>query len=448
MRISSPRAPRRLTSAAATALACLGLGTACDTDKLLEVDNPAIAQPATLTGAAGLAAYYAAAIGDFTVGFSGDPNGGYEGLLNYGGLLSDEIGSVDTFPTRNETDQRTTQFDNSSNADVFRAIQRGRATAELAAAQFAQGSVEGSATDPRRSEVLSLAGFSYILMAESYCSGVPISGLDANGTPLNGAPQTTDQLFQAAVAKFDTALTITTSGRLANLAHVGRARALLGLSRKADAAADAAVVPSAFAYDITTSSNTTRQNNGVYFFFNINQRLSAIDAEGGNGLPYLSAEDPRVLFEDTGDTGFDGARELIVQLKYPDRTSSVPLATGVEARLIQAEAALPADPSGAIGFLNQARAVAGVADVLTDPGTDAGRVDLLFRERAFGLWLTAHRLGDMRRLVKVYGRPVNTVFPVGDYSGGGTYGTDVNLPIPVQEQNNSSYTGACNKAAP
>ena len=35
---------------------------------------------------------------------------------------------------------------------------------------------------------------------------------------------------------------------------------------------------------------------------------------------------------------------------------------------------------------------------LTDPGTDSGRVSLMFRERAFWLFGTGTRLGDLRRL--------------------------------------------------
>jgi hypothetical protein len=34
----------------------------------------------------------------------------------------------------------------------------------------------------------------------------------------------------------------------------------------------------------------------------------------------------------------------------------------------------------------------------TDPGTANARVDLMFRERAFSLFGTSHRVGDLRRL--------------------------------------------------
>jgi hypothetical protein len=78
---------------------------------------------------------------------------------------------------------------------------------------------------------------------------------------------------------------------------------------------------------------------------------------------------------------------------------------------------------------------------LADPGTAAAREDLLFRERAFWLFATAHRLGDMRRLVRQYGRAPATVFPSGSYSSNGrlsVYGTDVDFPIPIQEGNNGA----------
>ena len=50
---------------------------------------------------------------------------------------------------------------------------------------------------------------------------------------------------------------------------------------------------------------------------------------------------------------------------------------------------------------------------------------------------------DLRRLVRAtgvrggYGRAVNTVFPNGPYFKNGLiYGSDVNFPIPLDEQNN------------
>jgi hypothetical protein len=79
-----------------------------------------------------------------------------------------------------------------------------------------------------------------------------------------------------------------------------------------------------------------------------------------------------------------------------------------------------------------------------DAGTPTARVDQLFRERAFTLFGRGTRTGDMRRLIRQYGRSAETVFPTGPWHKGGNYGTDVNLPIPFVETNNpAAGAGAC-----
>ncbi len=65
---------------------------------------------------------------------------------------------------------------------------------------------------------------------------------------------------------------------------------------------------------------------------------------------------------------------------------------------------------------------------LTDPGTDPARVDLIFRERAFWLFSTGHRVGDMRRLIKFYNRPAESVFPTGAWHKGGQLRYGCELP--------------------
>jgi hypothetical protein len=71
----------------------------------------------------------------------------------------------------------------------------------------------------------------------------------------------------------------------------------------------------------------------------------------------------------------------------------------------------------------------------------------MFRERAFWLFGTGHRLGDLRRLVRQYGRGSETVFPTGNYFKGGLYGTDVNIPVPFEERNNPNFTGCLDRGA-
>jgi len=166
-----------------------------------------------------------------------------------------------------------------------------------------------------------------------------------------------------------------------------------------------------------------------------------------NGLPFLSAKDPRLPVVATGQRGFDRITPFNLQEKYPDQQADVVLADGIEARLIGAEAALRAGtPGPAFATLNALRATKGLAP-LTDPGSEAARADLLLRERAFWMWGTSHRLGDMRRLVRQYGRAQDTVFPTGEYHKGGEYGSDVNFPVSSDERNNPKFTGCIDRSA-
>ncbi len=71
-------------------------------------------------------------------------------------------------------------------------------------------------------------------------------------------------------------------------------------------------------------------------------------------------------------------------------------------------------------------------------------MDQLFRERGFTLFGRGTRTGDMRRLIRQYGRSTETVFPSGTWHKGGNYGTDVNFPIPFVETNNpNAGAGIC-----
>ena len=258
------------------------------------------------------------------------------------------------------------------------------------------------------------------------------------GTVNYGQPQTTSQMLASAIAKFDSALAITAANgpsgyqtSMTNLASVGLGRALLDSGLYADAAAAVAAVPTDFEYDIEHSANSANQNNGIWEFSWNTGRWGVADVEGGNGLDFISANDPRVQVADNGP-GFNGNDENFAPLKYPQRTSPAPVATGSEARLIEAEAAL-AGGGSATPILNTLRATAGLA-ALPAPGTPDAAVDQLFRERAFWLFLTSHCVGDLRRLIRQYHCGAETVFPTGTYfqNGGvaGTYGTDVNLHHP------------------
>lgn len=440
-------ARRRLVAGAAAALV-LGLA-ACSPDDVLTVEDIDVATPQSVLDPTALPVLRSGAIGDFSVAY--DANGD-DNQITYSGLLADEYINAETFPTRIEIDQRSTQPVNSSLEGVFRTLQRARASARRAADAYATL----QPTSANRLEVLNLEAYALILFAENFCNGVSLSTLTNDGATEFGSPQTGNELNTRAVAIFDSVLTLAGSSTApatvnqANLARVGRGRALLNLNRPADAAAAVAAVPTAFNYLLLHSENSGRQNNGIFLTGAINRRFSIADREGGNGLPYRSDNDPRIVAPrgtGTAAFGFDGTTPLFLpSVKYANRSASTVVGGGREARLIEAEAQLRAGQTAtALATLNALRAtVVGLAP-LVDAGSTAGNVDLLFKERAYWMWLEAHRLGDLRRLIRQYSRTAATVFPAGAYFKGGAFGPDVNLPIPVAEDNNPNNRGCTDR---
>lgn len=436
----------RWSTLAAAAALLLGT-TACDIDSLLEVDDPDIVTPETLTGPQGLATLRAGALGDFAFAYAGNA-GGTEGQILVAGLFTDEFIHSGTFTTRAEVDLRDVEEDNGTMTGVFSNLQRARQALETAATAIREG-VSDPSSDARIAEMLGLAGFTYVMAGENYCSGVPFSDL-VEGQIVPGEPLTTDQVMERAIERFDRALANTAgSESMANMARIGKARALVNLGRYDEAAQVVADVPTDFEFLIQYSTNTARQENGVYNFNVVFERWSLADSEAGEGLAFRTADDARVPWERNppGDLGFDESTPQFNLLKYPGRAAAIPIATGEEARLIEAEAALEAgNVSAFLANVNEVRDRHGLGDV-SDPGTESGRVDLLFRERAFSLFATSHRLGDLRRLVRQYERSPEAVFPSGAYFKGGTYGSDVNLPVPFSERNNPLFTGCLNRGA-
>jgi hypothetical protein len=285
------------------------------------------------------------------------------------------------------------------------------------------------------------------LLGEAYCSGVPFSTTEP--TIQYGQPLTTAQIFQRALTRLDTAvLSANGSSMVLNFAAVLRGRALLDLGQYAAATAAVAAVPTSFRYVVSHGTATARQNNFMYTDIFTADRLSVSDTEGKNGLNFGSANDPRVPVQAAGLSRFDNVTPMVRFLTYNSLSSPVVHATGVEARLVEAEGILQTgDAVGWLAKLNGARLTVSLPP-LADPGSAASRVDLTFRERAFWLFLTGHRLGDLRRMVRQYGRDPEAVFPTGAYHKDNLMrGTDVNIIIPISERNNPNFKGCLDRKA-
>jgi hypothetical protein len=418
---------------------------------LLDTETPNVIDPNTLNTPEAAQSLRLGALADFAFVKDGDGTQSDDGLILVSGLLSDEFILSTTPPSEQEIDQRTTALINPSLSDVYFNLHKARAGAENASAALRQFLVEPDSA-VEIPEMHSLAGLTYVYFGEDFCNGVPFSRTSGDSL-IFGAAQTNTQMFETALAKFDSALAHPSlaqdDGTITDLALVGRARALLDLGRFDEAAAAVADVPTEFQYVSEHSESPLSLQNAIWSYSS-GGLWSVADQEGDNGLAYITAEDPRVpvdsLDDDEdgfADTGLDSQTPLYLLLKYGDANAPVVVADGIEARLIEAEAQLQNNDFGGMrSTLDDLRGSVGLPN-LPVVGTRDEAIDVLFSERAFWLYATGHRLGDMRRLIRQYLRTADTVFPIGDYhKGGGVYGSDVNLPIPIEEQNNPNG-GTC-----
>ncbi|MBA3346647.1 MAG: hypothetical protein H0T44_15330 [Gemmatimonadales bacterium] len=414
---------------------------------ILDTQQPNIVDAGELDTPAGAATKRLGAISTFTLAKDGDFNpvaipgsddtfnDNSDGHILLSGTLADEFVNPGFIPSRTEVDLRLAQENTAGLAALFQSLHRARSAAEDAAVSLQQFGAE-PATDTGIPEMLALAGFSYIFLGEDFCSGVPVSRI-VNDTIAYGQPLTTAQIFDTAIVRFNLALThpsIAPGDPIHSLVSVGLGRALLNQGLFPEAAAAVAAVPVDFVYETEHATTPAALHNGVFEAFS-NGNFGVFDQEGVNGLDYVSAADLRV--EGDSGLGADNNTESWFPSKYPSFESSIPTADYLEAQLIIAESELQTGGFAAMTQrLNDLRAAAGLDD-LAQPGDLVEATDLLFRERAFWLFATGHRLGDLRRLIRQYGRDAETVFPTGDYYKGGlTYGSAVNLPIPRREGNN------------
>lgn len=415
-----------------------------------------------------------------------------------------------------------------------------------------------------RGHLYALQAYAELLLADLYCSGIPLSTLDFNADFTYRAGSTTQAVYQHALALFDTAISLSVdSTRILNLARIGKGRVLLDLGRYSEAGAAVTAVPDdyQYAFFVNWAEGTTASS---LFSGYGGSGVSVSDQEGGNGVPFISSNDPRTTAVQYSTNAFGVPRYAPVKYWSPSGgVSPIIVASGLEARLIQAEAALNTGDPSWLTILNTLRTngnsttvsaativdtlgvtgcgigtpdspycggnnppasgdvpsaglpaagipagfqlvrtdttnpapatgapdggsfqaycsayswytpcyndnllvvqtyvrpalvqweagtggVAGLAP-LSDPGTDTARVSLLFQERAYWLFLTGERQGDLRRLVRLYKRNPDQVYPRGSYPLAGslpTYGTDVSANIPQAERSNPLFHGCLSR---
>lgn len=411
-------------------LAVLVMG-GCDTDKILEVIDPDLVTPESINQAE---LYWAGALGDFAEAAGG--------VFQYVGMFTDEFHLSGTFPTRIEVDERRISITNGTVDNVFEDLHHARVSALNAADLLA----EEFGSDSRIGDMYNLVGYTYLHFAEVYCSGVPFGRTPIQGEQEMGSPLSTTQMFEAAIGYFDQAESAAAgSSAVQNVARLGRGRALLNLGQYDAAAAAVASVPADF--EALIRYHDDAEDNPIEGMNRDAGRWSLSDREGINGVPFRSALDPRLPWEEDG-VGFDESTPLYVQLIWNDDGADMPLANKLEARLIEAEAALNGgDIDGWLGILNDLRGDVDGLDDLTDPGTEDARARMHFEERAWWLFARGQRIADLRRMIRQYGFVEDDVFPTGQHFKGSAYGDQVVFPIPQDEDNNPNFTACENENA-
>ena len=436
-------------------------------ENLLTAVDPDLIDPMSVQSAEGANAIRIGALSRFR-----DATAGSDGQWLFGGLLADEWSTSSTFVQNDEADERQLSANNSTIVGTYRNYARVRT-----AANQAIGLLNKYSPSPASNiaEMYFIRAFVEMQMAQDFCNGIVLSD-GAQDPPVPGLPVTDSVVFARAIASYDSALALSTATdaftvSIRNAATVGKARALMGINQQAQAATLVAAIPTTFTYDLTFS--TVSGDNILWNQPSSSQRYTVSDSLEGNGrnllvtgqVPFFSAKDPRLPVSYTiASNGKDTVKSqdgltFSRRTTLWARTSNVPVVNGIDARMIEAEAKAKAgDIAGAMAVLNAIRTAppAKLGEValtatslpaLTAPATTAATVDLVFRERAFWTFSRGQRLGDLRRLMRQYGRSEAQTFPTGNHYRGGTYGHDVNFPVVTDENNNPNLVTLGTKSA-
>jgi starch-binding outer membrane protein, SusD/RagB family len=245
------------------------------------------------------------------------------------------------------------------------------------------------------------AGYAYRVLGEHYCDAV----IDGSGL------QSGQAWFEAGEAAFSNAMQVAEAGGQTNLrlaAIAGRAQMRVWLGNWAGAVSDAQQIPDGFMHTVGMDGDPAGARNRIWF---ASVDLPYRTLTAWNSWAYnhhLDTGDPRVRGDDwnqpsTGAlTGF-GQVPFVQQRKYTTADSDIPLASGWEMRLIEAEALLTQGSwEQAMTLINQVRTrnVSTTTGQPLEPWTANSLTEawaFLKRERYLELWLQGRRFGDLRR---------------------------------------------------
>jgi hypothetical protein len=424
------RLARRFLAASLPALVALTAATGCNS--ITHVEDQAVITPSGISNPAGAMNQRAGALSDLFIAFSGQSL--------YSGLLVDEFSVTSASLAANfPEDQRNLSVTNSGNFP-FATFSDGRINAIIAI-----GLLKQFVPQPhwQIGEMYALNAAVEIEISEDMCSGIPLAVV-SGFTPSYGPTLSRQQLVSGALTDLDSAAKYSDdSDSIANFVAVLRGRAYSDNGDLVSASTAVQNVPLSFAY--AAPLNDTTAINTIYNLTVVNGQITVSDREGINGLPFVSANDPRVPIVSLQSGGV----QVNALASIPNGSTSLAMASGIEAQLIGAEAALSQGQASAwahiLNTLRQTAITPAMDTLTTDSTTGAAagmQLAVMFRERAFWLFATGHRQGDLRRLVRQYGLPIASVYPIGPYLGGPSqYGGSVVFPLGGEIGPDPGYRG-------
>jgi hypothetical protein len=439
------RTPTHRARSVRAALAALALatGTAACND-FLQVENPGAVEEPNLNDPAYINLMQNGVVGEFQPAYS---LGSY-----YTSLFSDELRNHHTFTEERLIDLRQVSPENGTYGTlVYNPVHRARFLADSFSTRVNVILGDSAGRSLPLARMQAYGGYTYVMLGEWLCE-----------IPINlGVPNTPDQVMSMAITRFDNAIAVanavkaytasTTAAKagadsIINFARVGAARAYLNMGNKAKAIEYASLVPDAFEFRSYHSENSARENNA--WFNRMSTGASGSNSASLTNTPFEAlAGDPRVPRPAATERVMDATNAFIPNSppSYSTyngtatgadftRAASVRIASGLEARYIVAEATGPT--AATIAFVEGRRTAFGAgAQTGTAPTTAENFLGNLMDQRRRDFYLDGHRLGDMRRYIKLYN--INQ-FPTGAYPGsttGETYGPQLCLPVTAAEQN-------------
>ena len=405
-----------------------------------------------------------AAVPALVHGMVGNYQEAVDDVVRYSALLSDEMIVSGTFETRLQVDRRRIQVNNATlTGAMYTPLHQARMQADTTV-----DLLQNRLQDPAFEEVLDqldegialgklYGGFSRIWMAELYCWSI-LTGMFPESSPLIPDDRMLQALTFLQEAETQAAMAGLEEIRLAAIA--GQARAHLWLRNFPQAALLAAAVPRDFVHWAEFSQNDPIQYNEMYMF--TWGDIQAIRWTVGDGTAPTRGNERWEHFDEfislkllelepEGFTAFSSSIPVSLQGLYNRADSRVLAASGAEAMLIRAEAAVRSGQTATAELLlNDLRSDYSLRATIQwgvdppDSGDELGDLTLagtlaqdlrtVAAERARELWLTGDRLTTSRRLRLDPTVNIDLFPPVKTNIGGGD---DVAFPIVQLELDNN-----------